>query len=150
MPGKTRRLVRSAHGRNRASMRPQRNAGENGGSEHRRLGRRQRASMRPQRNAGENGTRNGSEGSSSKCFNEAPAKCRGKHCIAKETKCHTICFNEAPAKCRGKLAPRRDRRPPPRRFNEAPAKCRGKPNKVITNGILASASMRPQRNAGEN
>ena len=36
-------------------------------------------------------------------------------------------------------------------FNEAPAKCRGKPrNQYISDMTNAYASMRPQRNAGEN
>ena len=36
------------------------------------------ASMRPQRNAGENEHRNPLLRGEMKCFNEAPAKCRGK------------------------------------------------------------------------
>ena len=60
-------------------------------------------------------------------------------------------FNEAPAKCRGKLDNVLSGRGSFPRFNEAPAKCRGKPAKPTANFLSAkSASMRPQRNAGEN
>ena len=42
------------------------------------------------------------------------------------------CFNEAPAKCRGKRD-KQDKRIDriDARFNEAPAKCRGKPNRYL-------------------
>ncbi len=111
--------------RQRASMRPQRNAGEN-----RRNSRSERAaaraSMRPQRNAGENDRRRDHHGRPGACFNEAPAKCRGKR---------TPCI--MPMRCAS-------------RFNEAPAKCRGKRMERIRQVLPEEASMRPQRNAGEN
>ena len=63
------------------------------------------ASMRPQRNAGENGDcrlipqvlR-----TESRCFNEAPAKCLGKPGFPGPPWRASWGFNEAPAKCRGK------------------------------------------------
>ncbi len=83
-------------------------------------------------------------------FNEAPAKCRGKRRAGTGRSRRRIRFNEAPAKCRGK--PPEDAKPIPAvaSFNEAPAKCRGKP--TMPTGTLSGymASMRPQRNAGEN
>ena len=82
MPGKTVAVGRDpAAGARRASMRPQRNAGENGrrSGSARACGR--RASMRPQRNAGENAGRGCSRPASPAGFNEAPAKCRGKQAV---------------------------------------------------------------------
>ena len=110
----------------RASMRPQRNAGENvlppGKAPSS-----TRASMRPQRNAGENIGHHGLLSVDTGCFNEAPAKCRGKphqrrtqllpypHASMRPQRnagentsspamsgCRAAGFNEAPAKCRGK------------------------------------------------
>ena len=84
------------------------------------------ASMRPQRNAGENSAGFGSPALKSQRFNEAPAKCRGKHISRRFSSREAARFNEAPAKCRGKRwSGNRNRHP-------------------------AAASMRPQRNAGEN
>ena len=37
-----------------------------------------------------------------RCFNEAPAKCRGKHLRPLSMLSMKLGFNEAPAKCRGK------------------------------------------------
>ena len=64
------------------------------------------ASMRPPRNAGENSACGATVARLSTCFNEAPAKCRGKQ--IKDAKAEVISarFNEAPAKCRGKPANR--------------------------------------------
>ncbi len=108
-----------------ASMRPQRNAGENV-SVLAEGGLRRSASMRPQRNAGENRIGRHAHGRRDSCFNEAPAKCRGKPSFPSKDREGISRFNEAPAKCRGKLAV----------ANRCPTK--------------AAASMRPQRNAGEN
>ena len=77
MPGKTTLAMSELDRKETASMRPQRNAGENGAAGgppwHVWF-----ASMRPQRNAGENRA----SGKTARCmlhgFNEAPAKCRGK------------------------------------------------------------------------
>ena len=83
--------------------------------------------MRPQRNAGENprlfviGFRVRAR------FNEAPAKCRGKQHADICVELDGNGFNEAPAKCRGKQP-----------------ELMSQPKKERT------ASMRPQRNAGEN
>ena len=60
------------------------------------------------------------------------------------------CFNEAPAKCRGKRRPELASKSRMTCFNEAPAKCRGKQAKRMVNIEADQASMRPQRNAGEN
>ena len=35
-------------------------------------------------------------------FNEAAARCRGKHAAARTGRARTSCFNEAAARCRGK------------------------------------------------
>ena len=87
-----------------ASMRPQRNAGENAPDNSVQCKRR-RASMRPQRNAGENSALLSTAGVRYPCFNEAPAKCRGKRlCTPSGGTGRSASFNEAPAKCRGKLA----------------------------------------------
>ena len=85
--------------------------------------------MRPQRNAGENGWHDVSHVWFEEArFNEAPAKCRGKLGVFLYSRQLGGCgFNEAPAKCRGK------------RWSELPQA-----------GRLSRASMRPQRNAGEN
>ena len=85
----------------RASMRPQRNAGENpfalgGQCLH------AAASMRPQRNAGENDVVPEKAGNGRPGFNEAPAKCRGKRTGDRRSALCWPGFNEAPAKCRGK------------------------------------------------
>ena len=78
MPGKTcRGSCFSQKIATRASMRPQRNAGENEISEED-MALNLAASMRPQRNAGENGIFPVGDVPRQKGFNEAPAKCRGK------------------------------------------------------------------------
>ena len=118
-------LVPAHERRLQASMRPQRNAGEYGA----RLpvgyyG--QAASMRPQRNAGEYGRAVIRGGRSVPRFNEAPAKCRG------------IPYDILPSLCKAWG------------FNEAPAKCRGIRHYALRqSALIAQASMRPQRNAGE-
>ena len=108
------------------------------------------ASMRPQRNAGENGLTARLQGLWRRSFNEAPAKCRGKRREVDVVFPIRRSFNEAPAKCRGKRAGRRSASGWKRRFNEAPAKCRGKQRNGIQLAFAQHASMRPQRNAGEN
>ncbi len=108
------------------------------------------ASMRPQRNAGENQHCHAVERSRKTRFNEAPAKCRGKLPNQALTRICNHCFNEAPAKCRGKRRQTQIAGLVGGRFNEAPAKCRGKLNMSIDSGVSTPASMRPQRNAGEN
>ena len=125
MPGKTREVLDWQDSIDSASMRPQRNAGENiaANLQASKMG---SASMRPQRNAGENPSRCADSVLGEAGFNEAPAKCRGKPAQPKAS----------PWTCCG--------------FNEAPAKCRGKPQ-ARGSGLLGQcASMRPQRNAGEN
>ena len=131
------------------------------------------ASMRPPRNAGENATHPAWPCPTS-CFNEAPAKCRGKPRDVTIQWAGGGCFNEAPAKCRGKRPRLHQRRRlhdasmrPPRNagenrqsvcnsgfrvagFNEAPAKCRGKREDRQRELEDEAASMRPPRNAGEN
>ena len=60
------------------------------------------------------------------------------------------CFNEAPAICRGNLRLANGSKPFPISFNEAPAICRGNPFLILiifTPSILAS--MRPRLYAGE-
>ena len=64
------------------------------------------ASMRPQRNAGENGLTTDSNLLGDQGFNEAPAKCRGKQGPPGSNRRRPARFNEAPAKCRGKLPQR--------------------------------------------
>ena len=83
-------------------------------------------------------------------FNEAPAKCRGKRRGRRDGGPDRTGFNEAPAKCRGKRGAPSSSPPRRRRFNEAPAKCRGKQVVLRLVGRDRGASMRPQRNAGEN
>ena len=83
-------------------------------------------------------------------FNEAPAKCRGKHRIWMRRHDYYACFNEAPAKCRGKPSSAKEGCNQTPCFNEAPAKCRGKLERRIASNRSERASMRPPRNAGEN
>ena len=126
MPGKTRPSAPVAdRAMGEASMRPQRNAGENAGIRKSRLVMRMR-------------------------FNEAPAKCRGKRSSRKRRNFAGRCFNEAPAKCRGKPVGVYGLLSRIFRFNEAPAKCRGKRTDCPPDRGNRRASMRPQRNAGEN
>ena len=73
------------------------------------------------------------------CFNEAPAKCRGKHPGCPSDLEQAAGFNEAPAKCRGKRGRNYRTNQQEKRFNEAPAKCRGK---LIMSG---SAPSRPSK-----
>ncbi len=109
-----------------ASMRPQRNAGENLPVAVT-LALREFASMRPQRNAGENRPSTRICCFSNSCFNEAPAKCRGKH----------GCGERAPnGNPRASMRPQR---------NAGENHTMPMPQ---FHGI--DASMRPQRNAGEN
>ena len=78
MPGKTARRCALIATVAVASMRPQRNAGENIALDLRRMAE-GKASMRPQRNAGENvRTPVTAAQRPAPGFNEAPAKCRGK------------------------------------------------------------------------
>ena len=77
MPGKTAEPGARQPAGETASMRPQRNAGENGPVNF--VERNFRvASMRPQRNAGENPPSASAPKPTPAGFNEAPAKCRGK------------------------------------------------------------------------
>ena len=133
-----------------ASMRPRPDAAEN--KRHRwGLSHRPSASMRPRPDAAENSAGPASAGMRGGGFNEAAARCRGKHAQprpggggrgasmrprpdAAENAAGTPpgrrgrdCFNEAAARCRGKPAPPPPRRGRGRRFNEAAARCRGKP-----------------------
>ncbi len=85
------------------------------------------ASMRPQRNAGENKPLRTMMPKFNLCFNEAPAKCRGKQSMpGRGQGPDPSGFNEAPVKCRGKPMKAASLAPACSGFNEAPAKCRGK------------------------
>ncbi len=109
-----------------ASMRPQRNAGENGPYFERPSGD-VFASMRPQRNAGENLALDYSDVDLNPGFNEAPAKCRGKRPL------------QARSLGTAHGASMRPQRNAGENYPVAPQKSHGR-----------VASMRPQRNAGEN
>ena len=68
------------------------------------------ASMRPRPDAAENpAARRGSPGATSR-FNEAAARCRGKHPRQWTPRPEYSCFNEAAARCRGKRSFDRDLR----------------------------------------
>ena len=111
------------------------------------------------------------------CFNEAAARCRGKHrglrraaeaaraasmrprpdaaengCAAPSTSALMARFNEAAARCRGKRwRPASPRPSHGRRFNEAAARCRGKRRpRLAGRPDRAGASMRPRPDAAEN
>ena len=86
MPGKTDHRGPGDHGRSVASMRPQRNAGENK-ERYVKFYETPEASMRPQRNAGENMAIHHQQLPSLKSFNEAPAKCRGKPILVRTLSC---------------------------------------------------------------
>ena len=60
------------------------------------------------------------------CFNEAAARCRGKHLDVGPTLPHHLRFNEAAARCRGKRVRASGIRRQTGCFNEAAARCRGK------------------------
>ena len=84
-------------------------------------------------------------------FNEAPAKCRGKQLFRSAAwAAFSACFNEAPAKCRGKHGEESDARAPAR-ASMRPQRNAGEnaPVLFLRRGA-GKASMRPQRNAGEN
>ena len=149
MPGKTSLTISGGSLESQASMRPQRNAGEN--ERHRNPpSNPMAASMRPQRNAGENvGTivnyqgdlwasmrpqRNAGENVDHVGLDVEfvvasmrPQRNAGENpavpapCPAPRSR-----FNEAPAKCRGKRVRFRAAPETANGFNEAPAKCRGK------------------------
>ena len=75
----------------------------------------------------------------------------GKTLILENTGLPGDSFNEAPAKCRGKPTDADAVIVPFNSFNEAPAKCRGKRLFAsLATAFPLRASMRPQRNAGEN
>ena len=109
------------------------------------------ASMRPQRNAGENMTLSSWLQAPQDGFNEAPAKCRGKP-VPHVPPDNGILASMRPQRNAGENATNTRINSGWRLcFNEAPAKCRGKPIHEVTGTIvLSGASMRPQRNAGEN
>ena len=176
MPGKTIRRPRSSLGDALASMRPQRNAGKTVVGASSKVESVPRFNEAPAKCRGK--TSGGiCAVESSRRFNEAPAKCRGKlprglrdgHFLSfasmrpqrnagenggKEARMlpEALSFNEAPAKCRGKPTYLGYVRSPASSFNEAPAKCRGKRccRRREKKMDYSSASMRPQRNAGEN
>ena len=107
-------------------------------------------------------------------FNEAAARCRGKHRLSDLTlrrprasmrprpdaaengegggiEMSTPGFNEAAARCRGKLRLARRCESHSRSFNEAAARCRGKPaGRGCQRSRRAPASMRPRPDAAEN
>ena len=111
-----------------ASMRPRPDAAENG-----RIpplpARHRAASMRPRPDAAENAARGARAGGRATGFNEAAARCRGKH-----------------------AGPGGSALPIPPRFNEAAARCRGKHGGGGGRGGLPcrAASMRPRPDAAEN
>ena len=122
-----------------ASMRPRPDATENKYSScfwHRR----QKASMRPRPDATENAGGSPGPATRARCFNEAAARCHGKHPTCGRRRCSpAACFNEAAARCHGKR--RRGRCGSRWRgsFNEAAARCHGK--------RFAAKSSRPSRPA---
>ena len=59
-------------------------------------------------------------------------------------------FNEAAARCRGKHPSRAGRPAGASGFNEAAARCRGKRRHVVVAGMRGLASMRPRPDAAEN
>ena len=84
--------------------------------------------MRPRPDAAENVRRPASEPRPRQSFNEAAARCRGKHGISDRYGCYSD-----------------------RRFNEAAARCRGKRGEGARNdGANLEASMRPRPDAAEN
>ena len=134
-----------------ASMRPRPDATENDGSLRQRGRGAVGASMRPRPDATENTDDPDDSGPRRHRFNEAAARCHGKHshyCAGGHTASR---FNEAAARCHGK-----PRRPPAggRRgpcFNEAAARCHGKCQHGTGDRCGAvRASMRPRPDATEN
>ena len=113
----------------RASMRPRPDAAENGRLRSRAGGAGSGASMRPRPDAAEN------------CSPPCPCP-----------RPPTACFNEAAARCRGKHAPPAlVRTAAERGFNEAAARCRGKrPDPACAAVGAGLASMRPRPDAAEN
>ena len=108
-------------------------------------------------------------------FNEAAARCRGKHVNSRTSRLdrHSASmrprpdaaenirgydhrsqrkprFNEAAARCRGKLQRRLESNQTPVCFNEAAARCRGKLVKDNGEWVRNKASMRPRPDAAEN
>ena len=83
-------------------------------------------------------------------FNEAAARCRGKHANEAWKATRGACFNEAAARCRGKPRNAIHETPPSPRFNEAAARCRGKQAAPETHSGSSYASMRPRPDAAEN
>ena len=83
-------------------------------------------------------------------FNEAAARCRGKLASLAGGCDPTPCFNEAAARCRGKLERFHERPRSGPRFNEAAARCRGKPRPGGARVRARGASMRPRPDAAEN
>ena len=145
-PGDRGRAVRDA------SMRPRPDAAENtrcGRKHFRGTG----ASMRPRPDAAENGRRERRRSRPPPRFNEAAARCRGKHGHARDARRgHHGGFNEAAARCRGKpLRESTARGTPGRCFNEAAARCRGKlrVGRRVAD-LRRGASMRPRPDAAEN
>ena len=126
MPRRTQRARPARRVGHRASMRPGRNAPENGaGDDGADAG--DRASMRPGRNAPENAARLRLFASPRRGFNEAGAKCPGEEGILAMPRRAGARFNEAGAKCPGERRPRRK-----------------------SSSWRRRASMRPGRNAPEN
>ena len=109
--------------------------------------------MRPQRNAGENAAAERRCWYSLGRFNEAPAKCRGKLDLDDRANHEFLAgFNEAPAKCRGKREHQCERRDAQRHASMRPQRNAGENVSEWDNARVQQkrASMRPQRNAGEN
>ena len=174
MPRKTPPRAPPAGERLAASMRPRPDAAENA-ADHDLRDRPDPASMRPRPDAAENprfvcvvcgrswgfneaaarcrGKHGGLDGSDrpARGFNEAAARCRGKRRRVRSPATFPPRFNEAAARCRGKRPRRGDRRRPRRRFNEAAARCRGKRRGGHVGRLpLRPASMRPRPDAAEN
>ena len=157
-----------------ASMRPRPDAAENC-EEAGCLACRPAASMRPRPDAAENSPIPAASTRGGTSFNEAAARCRGKHRFGRTWRGCWPSFNEAAARCRGKpgrgtgegagldyasMRPRPDAAEnagerleaaaPGNGFNEAAARCRGKPEQEAEKLGAELASMRPRPDAAEN
>ena len=144
-------LARQALDPDDASMRPRPDAAENIHSRHYRSPHRAcRFNEAAARCRGKHGRRRHSSIGFPPRFNEAAARCRGKRSDAGELPVSTGCFNEAAARCRGKRCACWRRRRRRRSFNEAAARCRGKPGRPAVFPRFRSASMRPRPDAAEN
>ena len=125
MPRRTYAPRNGMSSRRLASMRPGRNAPENGEDGVRTPRGAALASMRPGRNAPENVLVVGIAALFIYRFNEAGAKCPGEPSARPRNSSARPRFNEAGAKCPGERRGQRKGRVRLARFNEAGAKCPG-------------------------